>query len=86
MAARISIADLSDATGIPPDLLAAEVAAIQRDSQLGPVPMGGTPMPPAPPSERSPASIPPHTPRPRAPVNEKAPVNEAPLSREQAAA
>jgi hypothetical protein len=38
MAARISIADLSDATGIPADLLAAEVSALQRGSQLAPPP------------------------------------------------
>ena len=52
MAARISIADLSDATGIPPDLLAAEVAAIQRDSQLAPPPSQGRRPTPPPPSPR----------------------------------
>jgi hypothetical protein len=35
MSARISIADLSDATGISPDLLAAEVEALQRASVIG---------------------------------------------------
>jgi hypothetical protein len=38
MAARISLADLSDATGISPDLLAAEVEAIQRASVPGEAP------------------------------------------------
>jgi hypothetical protein len=58
MAARISIADLSDATGISPDLLAAEVAAIQRDSQLAPAPA----------SERPRSTPPPPSPRPKAPA------------------
>jgi hypothetical protein len=38
MAARISFADLSDATGISPDLLAAEVEALQRASAPGEAP------------------------------------------------
>jgi hypothetical protein len=36
MAVRISFADLSDATGIPADLLAAEVIAMQREAQAAP--------------------------------------------------
>jgi hypothetical protein len=52
MAARISIADLSTATGIAPALLAAEVATIQRESQLSPP----TPMERPTPSTRRPSA------------------------------
>ncbi len=38
MAARISFADLSDATGIPADLLAKEATSMQREPPAAPSP------------------------------------------------
>jgi hypothetical protein len=56
MASRISIADLSDATGIAPGLLEAEVQSIQRASWLGDAPKPSDEAPP--PSSRRPPSRP----------------------------
>jgi hypothetical protein len=52
MAARISIVDLAEATGIAPDVLAAEVTAIQATLLTEPRGDRVTPEPPAPESSR----------------------------------